>query len=122
MTLRMSESCQQGCFPPIFGLGNTQSVGSAYSVHWRQRASVSVAGSPRSPSSAVTSAFGQYSGRFALCVFCRKCTFGLRSVISHRQAWLKNEHRIFLILLLLPFLSDRDINHASTCTALTSPS
>jgi len=65
------------------------------------------AGSPSSPSSAVTSAFGQYSGRFALCVFCRKCTIGLRSVISHRQAWLKSEHRIFLILLLVPSLLSR---------------
>src|ERR1700675_3241358 len=36
-TLRMSESCQYGCFPPIFGLGNIQSVGSLYSVRLRSQ-------------------------------------------------------------------------------------
>jgi hypothetical protein len=42
MTLRMSESCQYGCLPPIFGLGNTRSVGAAYSERLRQCASASV--------------------------------------------------------------------------------
>ena|ERR1700693_857853 len=50
------------------------------------------------------------------------CGSEKKSVSSHRQAWLKSEDMMFLILLLVPFLSGRGRSHASTCTALTSRS